>query len=239
MPLRFEPGTSWQYGISIDYAGLIVERLSKMSLNDYFAANILTPLGMTATNFRLTEEIKAARADMLMRTPEGLITSPTHMFPDDIDSDLGGAGLWGSAGDYAKVLTDLLKDESVLLDDKTKELLFTPALGAASKAKMNHLIWGDYPGNENGKVGNVFSGPSLPKGTEVTYALGGSSVVGDVPGGRRAGTLSWGGLPNLIWLVDRQAGRALFTGSQLLPPGDVTMGETFRKFEEAMYAEGK
>ena len=51
--LASEPGTRWEYGIGIDWAGQVVERLSGLDLNQYFAENILQPLGMSDTGFLL------------------------------------------------------------------------------------------------------------------------------------------------------------------------------------------
>jgi CubicO group peptidase (beta-lactamase class C family) len=55
LPLKFEPGTKWHYSIAVDLTGLIVERLSGMSLDDYFMKNIFVPLGMKDTFFEVPE----------------------------------------------------------------------------------------------------------------------------------------------------------------------------------------
>src|SRR5262249_52559669 len=52
-PLMFDPGTRWQYGTGIDFAGKLVEGVSGMTLEDYFQKNIFGPLGMTDTSFIL------------------------------------------------------------------------------------------------------------------------------------------------------------------------------------------
>src|SRR6516162_3003376 len=50
-PLIFEPGTRWQYGTGLDWSGKLVETISGQTLEAYFQANILGPLGMTDTTF--------------------------------------------------------------------------------------------------------------------------------------------------------------------------------------------
>ncbi|KAK2809260.1 hypothetical protein FQN50_003901 [Emmonsiellopsis sp. PD_5] len=240
LPLVYEPCTAWSYGVGVDWAGLALERVTKQSLSAYMDANIINPLGMTRTSFKLLsrQDILAARSDMSMRLPDGtLIPSPTRFFPDDSKDDYGGAGLFSCPEDYVKVLIDLLQDDSKLLSTASKEELFKPQLSAESKIALNFLLYGNYEGNKNGEIGEKFLG-GLPAGTEVGYSLGGL-LVEDANGAgsnrRSKGALSWSGLPNLHWMVDREKGVALFYASQLLPPGDVKTSEAFGKFEEAVY----
>jgi CubicO group peptidase (beta-lactamase class C family) len=55
LPLLFEPGTEWNYSVSTDVLGRIVELVSGQSLDAYFAERILGPLGMTETTFHVGE----------------------------------------------------------------------------------------------------------------------------------------------------------------------------------------
>lgn len=175
---------------------------------------------------------------MSMRLPDGsLIPSPARFFTDSAKDDYGGAGLFSCAQDYIKVLIDLLQDDSKLISLASKEELFKQQLSTESKAALNFQLYGDYPGNTNGEVGALFSG-GLPAGTDLGYSIGGLLVVGADGAGpdrRGKGALSWSGLPNLHWMIDREKGVALFYGSQLLPPGDLKSAEAFSKFEEAVY----
>ncbi len=52
-PLTFDPGTRWQYGINIDWAGRMVEAVSGDDLESYFQTHIFAPLGMTDTGYRV------------------------------------------------------------------------------------------------------------------------------------------------------------------------------------------
>jgi len=54
MPLVFDPGDRWEYGINIDWAGKAVERVSGQRLGAYFQENLFDPLGMADTSFKLT-----------------------------------------------------------------------------------------------------------------------------------------------------------------------------------------
>ena len=57
MPLAFEPGTQWDYGIGIDWAGKMVEQVSGMTLGAYFAEHLTGPLGMSDTAFAHSESM--------------------------------------------------------------------------------------------------------------------------------------------------------------------------------------
>ncbi len=57
-PLVYEPGTSYSYSISLDWAGFFVERVTGKSLEAYFQENIFQPCGMSTTSFLPTKQIK-------------------------------------------------------------------------------------------------------------------------------------------------------------------------------------
>lgn len=57
LPLAFEPGTSWMYGMSIDYAGVLVSRLSNLSLEEYMQKNIWDAVGVENITFHEGREI--------------------------------------------------------------------------------------------------------------------------------------------------------------------------------------
>jgi CubicO group peptidase (beta-lactamase class C family) len=71
-PLMFEPGTSWEYGAGLDWAGKVVERLTGMSLQQYMESNIWMPLGMDSCTFRLTERPDVQAKLVRKMTREGL-----------------------------------------------------------------------------------------------------------------------------------------------------------------------
>ncbi|EQD47979.1 beta-lactamase, partial [mine drainage metagenome] len=66
-PLTFDPGEKWHYGINIDFVGRAVEAVSGRSLQDYFRAHILDPLGMADTGFTLGPGQRARRVGMHAR----------------------------------------------------------------------------------------------------------------------------------------------------------------------------
>ena len=60
--------------------------------------------------------------------------------------------------------------------------------------------------------------------------------MGDGADGKQAGTMIWGGLPNLIWWIDRKTGLCGIYAGQVIPPGDAKCSGLQRKFEAGMYA---
>jgi CubicO group peptidase (beta-lactamase class C family) len=202
--------------------------------------NIFTPLGMNTITFRLEarDDIKNARADMTLRVPGAgtLVPSPTRFWPDYARGDMGGGGLTGAPQDYIKFLQAILKNDGTLAKPETIDLLFQPQLAPEVVETLHSLLY-------NVKDVEALS-TNLPKSANVTHGLGGmvnqEAVVGDVFGNgglrRSKGTLNWGGLPNLMWTIDREKGIALFYGSQVLPAGDNVSIDAFRRFEEAIYS---
>jgi hypothetical protein len=73
------------------------------------------------------------------------------------------------------------------------------------------------------------------KDVPVDHGLGGVVFLKDDVGRRKKGTMSWGGMVNPFWMIDREAGLALTFGTQVLPPGDPGCKEMTGVFERAVY----
>jgi len=244
MPLVFEPGTSWTYGMSTDWAGLLVARLNNTTLEDYMQKNIWDPLGIKNITFHseLKPDVKKNKVKMTYR--EG-IDNPMFNMPADtgkpvawtddlvyddpipIGDDFGGQGSFGSAVDYSKILTSILLNDSKLLKPSTVDLMFTPQLSDAPRAALAEFLfmpfWKD-----------TFA--SQPPGTKLDHGLAGVLTLNDKPTGRRSGTLTWSGVTNLLWTIDRDAGLATFYASNVLPFGDHMSHKYQQMFEKEVYS---
>ena len=75
LPLVFDPGTAWDYGIGIDWAGKAVEAVSGKTLGVWLAENLFGPLGMRDTGFRSGDDQRARLARIHARTPEGIVAT--------------------------------------------------------------------------------------------------------------------------------------------------------------------
>jgi len=74
-PLEFDPGDRWEYGISMDWVGKLIEQVTDQSLEMYFRENIFQPLGMKDSGFLIGSEQKLRVATLFNRQPDGSLVS--------------------------------------------------------------------------------------------------------------------------------------------------------------------
>jgi CubicO group peptidase (beta-lactamase class C family) len=107
-PLNSEPGEKWEYGSSIDWAGLAVEKVSGLSLDAYFKKYIFEPCGIK--NMTLLPEsgvpggVKKTLAGMNFKDSSGKVTPMEHVIEQDeskIEVQYGGAGAYGNAAEVS------------------------------------------------------------------------------------------------------------------------------------------
>jgi CubicO group peptidase (beta-lactamase class C family) len=128
-PLLYQPGTVWDYGLSIDVIGLIVEALSGVSLGTFLQERLFRPLGMVDTAFQVGGE-RLARP--LPLDPD---TGAPQSVPDrtqKLGFECGGGGLASTALDYLRFAQMLLGGgvfgDTRLLGRKTVEMMRTGRL---------------------------------------------------------------------------------------------------------------
>lgn len=110
-PLINEPGSRWEYGTNIDWAGLCVERVTGMKLGDYFQKNIFEPLGIKDMGFLPTQQMREGLVHANQVQVDGSIQEIDHparraiFMADEPDAkdkifQSGGAGLFAKPKDY-------------------------------------------------------------------------------------------------------------------------------------------
>jgi CubicO group peptidase (beta-lactamase class C family) len=131
-PLLFQPGTVWDYGLSIDVLGLVVEAIAGQGLGRFLEQRLFRPLGMTDTSFQVPLGKLERLARPLARDPD---TNATQMVPDRgqaLRFECGGAGLASTAADYLRFVQMLLDGgalgETRVLGRKTMEMMRTNRL---------------------------------------------------------------------------------------------------------------
>lgn len=121
MPLVNQPGTVWEYGTGIDWAGIVLERGTGVRLNDWIQQNIMQPLGLKNINMLPTPEMKKNLAYMHQKWPGSSKSEERdHIYREPIvaESDAekkhifhsGGAGAYAKPTEYVQVLAALLND---------------------------------------------------------------------------------------------------------------------------------
>lgn len=128
-PLLYQPGTVWDYGLSIDIIGLVVEALSAQSLGAFLEQRLFRPLGMVDTGFQVPPEKAGRLARPLPRDPD---TNAAQSVPDRAQAlrfECGGGGLASTALDYLRFAQMLLGGgvlgETRVLGRKTVEAMRT------------------------------------------------------------------------------------------------------------------
>ena len=128
-PLLYQPGTVWDYGLSIDVIGLIVEALSGQTLGTFLEQHLFHPLGMADTSFQVPPDKVARLARPMPRDPD---TGAAQSVPDRARAlrfECGGGGLASSALDYLHFAQMLLGGgilgETRILGRKTVEAMRT------------------------------------------------------------------------------------------------------------------
>lgn len=144
LPLKFQPGTKWEYGLSIDVAGYLVEVLSGKPLDEYMKTVIFDPLGMEDTGFFAPEE-KHSRLSGLHSLQSGnLQTMQGGMglaFKNPVTLFAGGAGLVSTMDDYLDFCKMLLNGGELngtrVLSEEAVELILTDQLPEGTTYEEN------------------------------------------------------------------------------------------------------
>ncbi|KAK4540125.1 hypothetical protein LTR36_009790 [Oleoguttula mirabilis] len=229
-PLIYDPGTSWSYSASIDWAGKLVERLTDSTLEEYMQKNMWEPLGIKNISFWPYEnpELKDKVPGLTTRTPEGKLVPFNEPFLNTGSKDcFGGHGAYAAMGDFLKVQHSILANDGKLLKPQTVDLMFQPQLSPESAEALEKFM-------KHSPMAAMIIGEFNPD-VECNWGLGGILFMQDDVGKRKKGTLSWGGMSNPFWLIDREAGLALTFGTQVLPPGDKPTEEMISAVELAVY----
>jgi len=208
LPMDEHPGEKFVYGYNTDILGVVIEKVSGKSLDEFITSRILTPLGMKDTYFYLPQNkvnrlaaVYSAYADKpLERSPDpggmvgqgAYVTGPRKSFS-------GGAGLLSTAADYAKFLQMMLNKGTLngnrILAPSTVELMTVSHLGEIKYG------WG--------------TGIGFGLGFSVCEDLGDRGVPGSV------GEYGWGGAYGSSYWVDPKEDMVVVYFKQLTPTNNL------------------
>jgi CubicO group peptidase (beta-lactamase class C family) len=191
LPLFFQPGEQWKYGLNHDVLGYLVELWSGMSLEDFFAKRIFRPLGMKDTYFNVPQEKGKRLVNFFVQDSTGTIKKQDAVFGGALDMKYplektdyfsGGGGLSSTIYDYAIFLQMLLNGGQYngvrLLARNTVRMMTTNQIG-------------DLVVNIGDSKDNKFG---------FGFAIVGESGSRFTPS--QAGTYAWGGVFSTTYWVD-------------------------------------
>lgn len=209
-PLKFHPGTRWNYGLSTDICGRLVEIISGQRFDDYLRDEIFGPLGMDDTGFSVSDVSSDRFAACYLYQPGGepqLVDDPVTSSYRRPRSYLSGAGgLVSTSGDYLRFCQMLLGngefDGRRIIGRKTLELM-----------TANHLP-------DRGELADFAGGGFGESGFEgVGFGLGFAIGLGPAATGTAGsfGEYHWGGAASTAFWVDPVEDVTVVFMAQLLP----------------------
>jgi CubicO group peptidase (beta-lactamase class C family) len=216
LPLSFDPGTKWQYGLNTDLLGCLIEVISGMNLEDFLRKNIFDPLGMKDTYFNVPASKADRLATVYTEDSSNKIIPWSHTFRN-IDPDYptmkkhyfsGGAGLSSTAFDYAIFMQMLLNGGKYnghqILSKRTVEMMTSGQL-------------------KDGMFGEDNMGLGFGLTLEKSAARG----------PRNAGSFAWGGYYGTTYWADPKAKLVCLFMTQQNPNSH---GDVEAKFEAILYS---
>jgi len=187
LPLAFQPGTTFEYSMSIDVLGRLIEVVSGSGLDAFFAEHITLPLGMIDTCFALSPSETHRLAQPQRGAPNAPYQAPKWFS--------GGGGLLSSAGDYSRFLQMLLNGGELegarILSRKSVEMM-----------THNHLPPGTKFGSHTPELGLAAPLPSLGQGYGLGLGVRTTAGLSSAPGS--VGDYYWGGASGPYFWVDPQ-----------------------------------
>jgi CubicO group peptidase (beta-lactamase class C family) len=195
LPLMFEPGTTWEYSMSTDVVGRIVEVVSGKPLADFFADRIAGPLGMADTGFAATGERRARLAEPQIEAATGK-RPPMRNVAEPGRWHSGGGGAVATAADYVRFCQMLLNggelDGVRLLAPKT-----------VAHMAFDHLPPDvGYGATTRARFGALAPVPEMGYGFGLGFAVRKDPGRSPVPGS--VGEYFWGGITGTYFWIDPQ-----------------------------------
>jgi CubicO group peptidase (beta-lactamase class C family) len=175
-----------------------IESVTGSTLEDYMQANIWSKLGATSTTFHPERHTDTLPPQMQMGERVSVGQGNESIKPGKVilgyplKDDIGGIGLFSTPMDFIKLLSALVQGGGSLLNQESVDLLFAPQLSDESRMAMPKAL-----GKQMRRVLGIHSMNDVE---QADHSLGGPVTLKDIPGRRRRGTVSWGGLPNLHWV---------------------------------------
>ena len=205
MPLEFSPGDKWNYSISTDVLGYLVEQISGLKLDEYFKKYIFEPLGMVDTDFTCPKEKLDRLASLYEHNPSG---EPRFMETPALDVTYlsGGGGLFSTMSDYYQFASMLLNQGELngkrIIGRKTIELMTTNHLpDGKDLTEMSESAFSETP----------YAGVGFGLGFSVMLDPTKSQTLSDI------GEFGWGGMASTVFFINPKEDMLVIFMTQLIP----------------------
>ncbi len=183
LPLLFQPGENWMYGLNMDVLGYLVEKWSGMTLENFFTKKIFQPLGMNDTYFNVPHSKASRLVNFFLQDSTGVTKKQESVFDGSLDMNFplektdyfsGGGGLSSTIHDYAILLQMFLNGGTYngvrLLGPNTVRMMTMNQIGGmhpnlGANALLNSFGFGFFIVSKDGS--------RLTPSQEGTYGWGG------------------------------------------------------------------
>lgn len=220
IPLLFEPGSRWNYGVSTDVLGRCVEVISGRPLAEFLAERILGPLGMHDTAFEIAEGKVGRFAACYAKTPDDPMklmdpAKGSAFGAGRVQQWSGGGGLVGTADDYMKFAEMLRRGGRLgdirLLSPRTVRVMMSNAL-PGDLASMGQAVFSEVP----------FDGIGFGLGGAVMLDPARAKTLGS------PGDFGWGGMASTVFFIDPVEEISAIYLTQLAPSSSYPLRKEFR-----------
>lgn len=189
IPLKNQPGSKYEYSVSIDVAGYLVEVLSGLAFDEFLQTRLFDPLGMDDTGFDVPEEDFSRLAMIYTKNQQGEELSPVEGLTNGVKEKVtlfsGGGGLVSTIGDYGKFGQMLLNggelNGSRVLEESTVQMIMSDQMPSTA---------------------------SFEEG--MGYGLGGSVDL-------ETSEYSWGGMASTLFVADPVNNMVILAFTQYIP----------------------
>ncbi|KAK7033402.1 protein kinase [Favolaschia claudopus] len=231
-PLLFDPGAGYCYGASAYFTGLLLMRLvaPNHTMGEFIQKNIFDELGMRMSTLapQEREDVRGKMLQMVRRAPEGQLVPLEQEIRD----------MAVSARDLGILLADLMAPAggSKILSSEHVELLFEGQLEPGSKALADQN--GEKERENYAAPAGIGAAPD-EEGARVNWSVAGLVVEGEkaLPVSRMPpGTVTWNGMPNVVWAMHRGRGVGVVFATQLIPVDDERAVAAMMDFSRAAWA---
>jgi len=227
LPLVFDPGERWEYGINLDWVGRTVEAVSGLPLEVYFRQHIFAPLGMSDTDYVISAAQRSRLVSVHQRKEDGSLEPIAPPDPPWREFWSGGGGLYSTGRDYLVFLQMLMHqgrfNGAQLLRPQTVALMGQNQIGDIRAGILKTAI----PERSN----DVDFFPGMP----CKWGLGYMITPQPGPNGRSAGSVTWAGVYNTYYWLDPQKRIAGVFMTQILPFADHKAVALYGEFESGVY----